>query len=97
MVGLPPTMILALGAPALAVPTSVVAVPSNGSIPRPIWTTDEVELDAETFISTLASSGEGSINGCILQGSGCGGHRSAKAVEGFGAARNHLAAHPRFR
>ena len=53
MVGVPPSMILALGAAAMAVPTGAMA-PAH----CPDWDSAEVELDAETFIGTLASSGD---------------------------------------
>ena len=53
MVGLPPSMILALGAAAMTVPTGAMA-PTH----RSDWDSAEVQLDAETFINTLASSGD---------------------------------------
>ena len=52
MVGLPPMMILALGATAMAVPTGAMA-PT-----RLDWDSAEVQLDAEPFISAHASSGD---------------------------------------
>ena len=55
MVGLPPMLILALGTTALVVLTGAS---SNGCSLRPNWDSAKVQLDAETFINTLASSGD---------------------------------------